>query len=134
MTVYETSRAFARALNSCHLPSETTSNGATDHFDRRLVVDCVRRNRQTCRPDLCGGHRVVWHRLVVQVREHCEVDEAQRSVVTGGDWAQAHLALQTPSGSAGRISFARFASLVPGQRQGSLPNTGPVQGATIPRQ
>ena len=31
--------------------------------------------------------RVVCHRLVVQVREHCEVDEAQRWVVTGGDWA-----------------------------------------------
>ena len=69
------------------LPLGDDFDGATDHFDRGLVVDCVRRDRQTGRPELRGGHRLVWRRLVVQVREHREVDEAQRSVVTGGDWA-----------------------------------------------
>ena len=60
------------------LPLGDDFDGATDHFDRSLVVDCVRRDRQTGRPELGGGHRVVWHCLVVQVREHREVDEAQQ--------------------------------------------------------
>src|SRR6476469_10619639 len=79
MFVYETSARVGAGIEQLPLPLGDDFDGATDHFDRRLVVDCVRRNRQTGRPDLRGGHRVVWHRLVVQVREHCEVDEAQRS-------------------------------------------------------
>src|SRR5262249_4662986 len=33
------------------LPLGDDVDGATDHFDRGLVVDCVRRNRQTGRPE-----------------------------------------------------------------------------------
>jgi hypothetical protein len=58
-------------------------DGAVDHFYGRLIVNRVRRTRDTGRPTFRVGQRVLRQHLVIQVREDREINQPQRLIAAG---------------------------------------------------
>jgi hypothetical protein len=61
-----------------------TFDGAVGHFDRCLIIGSRIPARTCRRPLLCVGHGALRQSLVVQVREHRERNQSERSIATGG--------------------------------------------------
>ena len=64
------------------------------HFDGGLIVDRVCRRRSSRGPYFRVGQGVLRGSLVIQVREHREIDQSQCSVVAGGQIACRRLATE----------------------------------------
>src|SRR6266576_2773724 len=59
-------------------------DGTISHLDGGLIVNRVPRHRHPGGPRFCVGHGVLRQVLVIQVRKHRELNQAQPAVATGG--------------------------------------------------